>query len=82
VRFLGKSDLSIKLDQEAVKFTQKATLMSSQGSGTCKTKRRIPYSSSLDAGQQGRSLEAVHLTGESGLSIMLAQDVQEAVKYT
>ena len=80
VRFSGKSDS--QLDQEAVQCTQEATLMSSQGSGTCKTKRRISYSSSLDGGQQGRSLEEVHLTGESGLSIMLAQDVQEAVKYT
>jgi len=81
VRFPRNSDLSIMLDQEAVKCTQEATLMSSQGSGTCKTKRRISRSS-LDAGQQGRSLEAVHLTGESGLSILLAHDVQEAVKYT
>ena len=52
--------------------------MSSQGLGTCKTKRRISRSTSLDADQQHN----VHLAGESGLSIMLAQDVQEAVKYT
>jgi len=80
VRFPRNSDLSTMLDQEAVKCTQEAMLMSSQGSGTCKTKRRISRSS-LDGGQQSRSLEAVHLTGESGLSIMLAHDVQ-AVKYT
>ena len=78
VRFPDKSDLSIMLDQEAVKYNHEATLMSSQGLGTCKTKRRISCSTSLDAVQQHN----IHLAGESGLSIMLAQDVQEAVKCT
>jgi len=78
VRFPDKSDLSIMLDQEAVKYNHEATLMSSQGLGTCKTKRRISRSTSLDADQQHN----VYLAGKSGLSIMLAQDVQEAVKYT
>jgi len=83
VRFSSKSDLSILLDQEAVKYTQEATLMLSQGSGTCKTERQMSCSSSLDACQQRRSLESVHLKNQytqSGLSVMLAQDVQGAVK--
>jgi len=73
----NESDLSI-MTRDVTKYSEETTRMSSPGPGL-ETKRRSSRSSSLEAGHRRSSREAVHFTGESDLSIMLAQ---EAVKYS
>jgi len=89
------TDITIILAQEAVKYDQEATPMSSQGfiPETKPRRRSRSRSTSREAGQQHSSCEVVRgqrhssreavlrFTGESNLSIMLDQDSQEAVKY-
>jgi len=72
-----ESNLRI-MTQNVAKYTQETTRMSSSGPDL-ETKRRSSCSTSLEAGHRRSSREAVHFTGESDLSIMLAQ---EAVKYS
>ena len=74
-----ESDLSITT-QDVAKYrnSQEITRVTSAGP-VLETTRRSSRSTSREAGQRRRSREAVHFTGESDLSIMLAQ---EAVKYS
>ena len=66
------------MTRDVNKYTEETTCMSSPGRGL-ETKRRSSHSTSLEAGHRCSSREAVHFTGESDLSIMLAL---EAVKYS